>query len=228
MYDRDNVTSVLRVYRIPFSTNVERVALALAHKGIDIEWVDVDPRDRSQVEEVSGQPLVPVLVDNGRVVADSSVILRYLEELWPEPGLFPSEPARRAELETLLEKIPPAWRPFFELLSETGLRIGEAIALRWQDVDLNRRRVHVRRRYYRGTFAPPKSRYGRRDVPLSKRLANELGFQTLLEEDPDDRGVAQPRENRRQAMAHLSSRRGNSAQVCVLYIEVRQVTHKVD
>ena len=35
----------LRVYRIPFSTNVERVALALAHKGVAVEWVDVDPFD---------------------------------------------------------------------------------------------------------------------------------------------------------------------------------------
>ena len=32
-----------RVYRIPFSTNVERVAIAAGHKGIAIEWVDVDP-----------------------------------------------------------------------------------------------------------------------------------------------------------------------------------------
>jgi hypothetical protein len=28
---------VLRIYRIPFSTNVERVALAAAFKGLDVE-----------------------------------------------------------------------------------------------------------------------------------------------------------------------------------------------
>ena len=60
-----------RVYRIPFSTNVERVALAAGHKGIEIEWVDVDPHDRSPVEAVSGQSLVPVLVDGDEVVSDS-------------------------------------------------------------------------------------------------------------------------------------------------------------
>ena len=32
----------MRVYRIPYSTNVERVALALAHKSMPVEWVDVD------------------------------------------------------------------------------------------------------------------------------------------------------------------------------------------
>ena len=37
----------IRVHRIAFSTNVERVALAAAHKGVSVEWVDVDPADRS-------------------------------------------------------------------------------------------------------------------------------------------------------------------------------------
>src|SRR4029453_6171284 len=67
-----NVRPVLRVYRIPFSTNVERVSLALAPKGLEAEWEDVDAADRSQVERVSGQPLVPVLVHVRLVIADST------------------------------------------------------------------------------------------------------------------------------------------------------------
>jgi len=100
----------VRVYRIPFSTNVERVALALAHKALDVEWVDVDPADRTEVDRVSGQSLVPVLVDGDRVVHDSTEILRYLEELRPEPRLFPVEPARRAELEVFLEWLNKVWK----------------------------------------------------------------------------------------------------------------------
>ena len=53
---------LIRCFRIPFSTNVERVSLAAGHKGLRIDWLDVDPDDRSPVEAVSGQPLVPVLV----------------------------------------------------------------------------------------------------------------------------------------------------------------------
>jgi glutathione S-transferase len=101
---------VLRVYRIPFSTNVERVALALGHKGIAVEWIDVDPHDRGEVERVSGQPLVPVLVDDGRVVVDSTVILRYLEELRAEPRLFPSRAPRRAELDVFLAWFNRVWK----------------------------------------------------------------------------------------------------------------------
>jgi glutathione S-transferase len=107
------------VYRIPFSTNVERVALALAHKGLHVEWADIDPRDRSEVERVSGQSLVPVLVDDGRVVVDSTMILRYLEELQPEPRLFPREPGRRAELDVFLDWFNRVWkRPPNEIEAE--------------------------------------------------------------------------------------------------------------
>jgi Phage integrase family len=87
------------------------------------------------------------------------------------------------ELGRLLAEIPAQWRLFFDLLAATGLRIGEAVALRWCDVDFDRRRVLVRRRYYRGSFAAPKSRYGRRDVPLTQRLASDLEARWLLEED---------------------------------------------
>jgi glutathione S-transferase len=105
-----NVSSVLRCYRIPFSTNVERVALALAHKGLDVEWIDIDPRDRGPVEVVSGQPLVPVLVHGDRVVVDSTEILRYLEKIHPPAPLWPPEPARRAELDVFLDWFNRVWK----------------------------------------------------------------------------------------------------------------------
>jgi glutathione S-transferase len=111
------------VYRIPFSTNVERVSLALAHKGHDVEWVDLDPADRSEVERVSGQPLVPVLVENGRIVYDSTEILRYLEQQVPEPALWPGDPARRAELDVFLDWFNRLWkRPPNEIEAERAKR----------------------------------------------------------------------------------------------------------
>ena len=100
----------LRVYRIPFSTNVERVALALAHKGVEVEWVDVDPADRSPVREVSGQELVPVLVDGDLVLHDSPRIVEHLEERFPKPPLFPRDPARREELRSFLDWFNQIWK----------------------------------------------------------------------------------------------------------------------
>ena len=101
---------MLRVYRIPFSTNVERIALALAHKRVEAEWVDIDPGDRSEVVRVSGQELVPVLVDGERVLSDSPVILEYLEKRFPDPPLFPRHPARREELRAFLDWFNGLWK----------------------------------------------------------------------------------------------------------------------
>ena len=101
---------MLRLFRAPFSTNVERVALALAYKGLEVDSVVISYEDRSPVVEVSGQGLVPVLVDGDVVVPDSVAILRYLEEKWPDPALFPREPARRAELDVFLDWFNEVWK----------------------------------------------------------------------------------------------------------------------
>ena len=103
---------LIRCYRIPFSTNVERVALAAGHKGLRIDWIDVDEADRSPVEAVSGQPLVPVLVAGAEVVYDSPRILEWLEERFPEPSLLPPDPARRAEVRIFADWFNRVWKTF--------------------------------------------------------------------------------------------------------------------
>jgi glutathione S-transferase len=139
------VTSLgtLRVYRIPFSTNVERVALACGHKGVAVEWIEVDPGDRSEVERVSGQRLVPVLVAGDEVVSDSPAILEWLEARVPEPPLYPREPARRAEVQVFLDWFNLLWKrppnliaaeeqqesPDGARIAELGARLRAAIPL---------------------------------------------------------------------------------------------------
>jgi maleylpyruvate isomerase len=100
----------VRLFRIPFSTNVERVALALAYKGLDAEPVEIDPEDRSPVVAASGQELVPVLDDDGRIVSDSTRILEYLEERYPDPPLYPRDPARRAECVLFVDWFNRVWK----------------------------------------------------------------------------------------------------------------------
>lgn len=101
---------MIRVWLIPFSTNVERVSLALAHKGVDAEPVLVDPEDRSEVVRVSGQDLVPVADLDGEIVADSPAILRRIEELHPDPPLWPAAPARRAEVDVFIDWFNRVWK----------------------------------------------------------------------------------------------------------------------
>jgi glutathione S-transferase len=100
----------LRVWRVPYSTNVERVAIALAHKSVEAEWIDVPYDDRTEIERLSGQTLVPVLEHDGRVIPDSTEILRYLEELQPEPALWPREASRRAEADVFVDWFNRLWK----------------------------------------------------------------------------------------------------------------------
>ncbi len=79
------------------------------------------------------------------------------------------------ELTALLAHIEDRWQPFFRFLAATGLRVSEAIALRWENVQLGSNpHVKVRRAIVRGREYGPKTSYGRRDVPLSADLAGAL------------------------------------------------------
>lgn len=109
---------MLRLYRFPYSTNVDRVLLALGHKGLEAEPVWIDPADRSPVEEVSGQPLVPVLVDGETVVADSIAIIEHLEATHPEPPLFPADPAQAAGVRLFIDWFNRVWKVPPNLLAE--------------------------------------------------------------------------------------------------------------
>ena len=82
----------------------------------------------------------------------------------------------REQLAALLGQAPAAERLFLLFLASTGLRISEAIALRWRDVQLDGSTPHVkvRRRMVRGKFGPPKSKRSRRDVPLGHELVIAL------------------------------------------------------
>jgi integrase len=52
------------------------------------------------------------------------------------------------------------------LLTFTGLRIGELLALRWRDVDLEGGFIRVRQSVFEAVFDDPKSKRSRRTVPL--------------------------------------------------------------
>jgi glutathione S-transferase len=118
---------LLTLYRAPFSTNVERVALALAHKGLAVESVWIEYSDRSAVERVSGQPLVPVLMDGDRVVVDSMEIVRHLEERHPHPPLYPADAARREEMLVFIEWFNHVWKVWPNSI-EAGSNVEECSA----------------------------------------------------------------------------------------------------
>lgn len=85
-----------------------------------------------------------------------------------------------AQIHMILERAPARAKLFLSLLAASGLRYGEAAALRWQDIDMRGERavVHVRRslRYQPGgaVIAPPKTRAGVRSVTLPTSVSAQL------------------------------------------------------
>src|SRR3954470_19152786 len=110
---------MITLYRARFSTNVERVALTLALKGLRAESVWITYDDRSVVERVSGQPLVPVLDYDGETLVESMDIVRFLDERHPEPPLYP--PALASEIEDFVDWFNGGWKgPPNEIETELG------------------------------------------------------------------------------------------------------------
>jgi integrase len=82
----------------------------------------------------------------------------------------------RKQLAALLKMIHPDHRLMFRFLAATGLRWSELIALQWRHLRLGGSDPHVRvrRALVRGRVEPPKSRYGKRQVPLEPELVSAL------------------------------------------------------
>jgi glutathione S-transferase len=75
-----------------------RVRIVLAEKRLGYEPIEIDLSDRpAWLYEKNPRGKVPVLEeDGGLVLPESAVIMVYLEERFPEPALWPIDPAERA------------------------------------------------------------------------------------------------------------------------------------
>ncbi len=111
----------MKLYSGPLSLFTAKVRIALADKGLAYERVEVgwsrehryEPH-HPDVVALNPRKQVPVLVDGDVVVADSTLILEYLEDRSPEPPLLPRDAAGRArarQLEAAADEIlfPHVW-----------------------------------------------------------------------------------------------------------------------
>ena len=111
----------MKLYSGPLSLFTAKVRIALDEKGIDYERIEVGwslehrylPH-HPDVVALNPKRQVPVLVDGDVVVYDSTQILEYLEERFPEVPLYPSGAALRARcrrLEAAADEIlfPHVW-----------------------------------------------------------------------------------------------------------------------
>lgn len=94
----------------------------------------------------------------------------------PRQGPRPEKQVLSPEqLRLLLEMLREPSKSLVWLLALTGLRIGELLALRWQDVDLEAGVLRVRRTLYERHFDEPKTKHSNRVVPLGPKAISILG-----------------------------------------------------
>jgi len=119
-----------------------RVRIALGLKGlshdsvpVNLDWKDGD-HDRPEYRAFNPQGNVPVLVDGEVRLVQSLAIIDYLDQVHPEPRLFPADPAGRARVWSLALWVACEIQPLNNLRVQRQLAatagFDQAALSRWQ------------------------------------------------------------------------------------------------
>jgi glutathione S-transferase len=124
------------LWHIEVSHYNEKVRWALDYKGVSHTRRAPLPGVLHPVVALakSGKPFLPILDLEGESIADSTRIIEELERRWPEPPLYPADPAERAralELEDYFDEqvAPDMRRLLFWEMSRDGERSAEGLRL---------------------------------------------------------------------------------------------------
>lgn len=125
---------MIKLYTHPFSIVPWRVRIALHEKGLEYESVITDlytKKPEQSFLELNPFAQIPVLDDDGFVIAESLAILEYLEEKYPTPALMPTETQLRATARKLMcwgtDYWPIAWKKWM------APRLPEGMGEPWTD-----------------------------------------------------------------------------------------------
>jgi RNA polymerase-associated protein len=96
-----------------------RARIMLAEKEIEFETTEIDLSDRpAWIYEKNETGRVPVIEEDAWLLPESSVILEYLEERYPEPPLLPLDPAERANARVRIFRHDELTKPYYALRRE--------------------------------------------------------------------------------------------------------------
>jgi glutathione S-transferase len=124
----------VKLYSISVSHPARAAGLMLAHKGIKAKIVDIPPGTQRVLLRLHGfrGATVPAMEIDGRRVQGSLQISRALDELQPDPPLFPSDPKLRARVEEAErwgeEELQPPPRNIFRWAVARDQNLREALA----------------------------------------------------------------------------------------------------
>jgi len=141
---------MIKLYDYPQCPFCRKVRVALAEKGIEYERIFVDLRKKEQKKEeflkLNPYGKVPVLIDNGVVIYESSVINEYLDEKYPDPPLMPSDPSDRARVRILVDFCESHFHtPWFNIYIETTFKSEDKRNRELIEKSENELKEHLRR-----------------------------------------------------------------------------------
>ena len=96
-----------------------RARIMLAEKNVEHETIEIDLADRpAWIYEKNETGRVPVIEEDAWILPESSVILEYLEERYPDPSLLPADPADRALARVWIFRHDDFTKPYYALRRE--------------------------------------------------------------------------------------------------------------
>jgi glutathione S-transferase len=96
---------MIKLYGVPISNYYSTAKAALVEKDIAFEEVSVMPGDKPEVLEKSPMGKVPYIEVGGACLSETNVIFDYLEEIKPDPALYPADPFARAKTRELVRTV---------------------------------------------------------------------------------------------------------------------------
>nr|WP_106593321.1 tyrosine-type recombinase/integrase [Marinobacterium halophilum] len=141
------------------------------------EWLDTINISNKRINNVLG-PLRQALKDayyDGLIDQNPMDRFRYLSPETREPQPFTPD-----EIDKILVQLDGQCRNLIQFAFWSGLRTSELIALRWQDVDLNSERVHIRTAIVRQREKSTKTVSGLRTIELQPKASEALVSQLTL------------------------------------------------
>lgn len=99
----------LTLYHNDLSTCAQKVRLVLAEKGLrwESEYLDLRAGDQRRAEYLAVNPagIVPTLVHDGATLTESTVIIEYLDDAFPDLALRPTDAGDRARMRLWMKRI---------------------------------------------------------------------------------------------------------------------------
>lgn len=96
---------MLKLYGFAASNYFNMAKLALLEKQLPFETVPLHGCQNPEVLAISARGKVPILETEQGFISETDVILGYLEDVYPQRPLLPTEPFARAQVKTLIKEI---------------------------------------------------------------------------------------------------------------------------